>query len=289
VRRAWDSYRLLVQWQFLRLRNVLVLIALIQLALALGIVYGLSLLVPHLDHTSALFLATGAPTLSLLLLGLTVVPQEVSQAKLDGRFEYLSTFPVPRLTSLAADVSFWLVAQIPGTALALLVADLRFGLHLRAGWAVLPVFLLIALSSSAVGYCLAVLLRPQTAQPVTQFVALGILLFSPVNYPLERLPPVVRDVHRVLLWPTWPTWSAGASGHPITCRCRWPSWWWPAGAGPGWRPATGSPSASARSAPLSPGAEWPGRPCGGSGDGPSRRRPGRSASSARRSGEGGRR
>ena len=102
------------------------------------------------------------------------------------------------------------------TALALLVADLLFVLHLQAGWAVLPVFLLVALSSSAVGYCLAALLRPQIAQPVTQFVSLGILLFSPVNYPLERLPHVVRDVHRVLpvaYMADLVRWSLGAPHH----------------------------------------------------------------------------
>jgi ABC-2 type transport system permease protein len=133
-----------------------------------------------------------------LILGLTVVPQEVGQAKLDGRFEYLSTFPVPRLTSLAADVTFWLLAQVPGTALALLAADLRFGLHLQAGWVALPVFLLVALSSATVGYTIAALLRPQVAQLVTQFISLGVLLFSPINFPLDRLPAALRGVHRVL-------------------------------------------------------------------------------------------
>jgi ABC-2 type transport system permease protein len=32
---------------------------------------------------------------------------------------------------------------------------------------------------------------------VTQFISLGVLLFSPINFPLDRLP-ALRDVHRVL-------------------------------------------------------------------------------------------
>src|SRR5205823_185392 len=91
------SYALLLRWQYLRLRREIVMIVLIQVALALGVVYGLSFLLPNIDRSSALFLATGAPTLTLLILGLTVVPQEVSQGKLTGRSAYLMALPVPRL------------------------------------------------------------------------------------------------------------------------------------------------------------------------------------------------
>ena len=75
------AYGLLLWWQFLRFRSQLVLIIVVQVLLALGIVYGLAFLFPRIDPTTALFLATGAPTLTLLIMGLTVVPQEVTQAK----------------------------------------------------------------------------------------------------------------------------------------------------------------------------------------------------------------
>jgi hypothetical protein len=85
----------LLKWQYLRSRSFLPMIVIIQVMLGLGIVYGFALLVPHIDSTSALYFATGAPTLGLIILGLTVVPQEVSQGKLTGRYEYVATLPVP--------------------------------------------------------------------------------------------------------------------------------------------------------------------------------------------------
>ncbi|HJP66472.1 MAG TPA: ABC transporter permease, partial [Actinomycetota bacterium] len=63
---AVRSYGLLLRWQLLRMRQQLVMLIVIQVALAMGIVYGMSFLLPRIDPQSALFLATGAPTVTLL-------------------------------------------------------------------------------------------------------------------------------------------------------------------------------------------------------------------------------
>src|SRR6476661_7861054 len=122
MRHFWRSYRLLLIWDFLRRRRILPMIIIIQVALSVGVVYGLAFLMPNIDGKSALYLSTGAPTLSMLILGLTVVPQEVAQAKLTGRLDWFATLPVSRLAPLASEITFWLVASLPGTVLALLVA-----------------------------------------------------------------------------------------------------------------------------------------------------------------------
>lgn len=198
MRKALRAYGLLFWWQFLRLRQQIVMIVVIQLALALGIVYGLAFLLPNIDKRSALYLATGAPTLTLLILGLTVVPQEVSRGKISGESAYLATLPVPRLAAPAAEVSFWLLAQLPGTVLALVVAAWRFDFALQVNAAVIPAVLLVALSGAAVGYALAMLLKPQTAQQLSSFLAIGILLFSPINFPADRMPGAVQALHQLL-------------------------------------------------------------------------------------------
>jgi ABC-2 type transport system permease protein len=192
------AYGLLFKWQFIRMRKEMAMIIVIQILLALGIVYGLAFLLPNIDKRSALFLATGAPTLTLLLLGMTIVPQEVSRLKISGAAAYLSTLPVPRLAAPAADVSFWLLAQLPGTILVLVVAALRFGFALRVNAAVVPAILLVALSGASVGYALAMLLKPAVANQLTSFLSIGILLFSPINFPIDRLPAALQAIHRVL-------------------------------------------------------------------------------------------
>ena len=95
MRRFWHSYRLILTWDVLRRRRILPMIIVIQVALSIGVVYGLAFLLPDVDAKSALFLSTGAPTLSILILGLTVVPQEVAQSKLTGRYDWFSTLPAP--------------------------------------------------------------------------------------------------------------------------------------------------------------------------------------------------
>jgi ABC-2 type transport system permease protein len=198
MRQAFRSYWLLLVWQHQRFKRLMPMIVVIQLALALGIVYGLAFLIPNIDPRTAMYLATGAPTVTLLIMGLTIVPQEVSQGKLTGRFDYLSSLPIPRLATLASDVTYWLLAQLPGTVLALVVASIRFRFGLHISWAIVPAMLLVALSGACVGYAFAMILQPQIAQQVTSFISIGILLFSPINFPNERLPAVLRAVHGVL-------------------------------------------------------------------------------------------
>jgi ABC-2 type transport system permease protein len=198
VNGAVRSYGLLLRWQYLRLRRGLPMIVVIQIALALGVVYGLSFLLPTVDPASALFLSTGAPTITLLILGLTVVPQEVTQARVTGRAAYVATLPVPRLAQPAAEVSFWLLAQLPGTVLALVLASMRFDFALRLHPAVVPTIALVALTGASVGYAVATALKPEIANHVASFISIGVLLFSPINFPAERLPNVLQAIHAVL-------------------------------------------------------------------------------------------
>ena len=193
-----DSTVLMLRWQYLRFRSFLPTLIVIQLMLAVGVIYGLAFLIPDINRETALYLATGAPTLSLILLGLNVVPSEVAQGKVSGRYTYLASLPIPRLAPLVAEVTFWLLVQLPGTALALLVAVLRFDVDLRVGWSVVPAMALVALTGAAVGYALAAGLPPQVTSQVMAFMGLVILLFSPINFPADRMPGFLQAVHAVL-------------------------------------------------------------------------------------------
>jgi len=195
---ALRSYLLLLKWQLLRYRRLVVLLAGVQVALGVGVIYGFSYLVPHLTPRVALYFATGAPTLNLILMGLTALPQETAQARISGQFEYVSALPVPRLAPMLADVTLWLLVQLPGTALTLLLAWLRFGIQLHVGPAVVPAIVLVALTAATVGYALAVALPAPAIGQVSSFFSIALLLFSPINFPLSRLPLWLQDLHRGL-------------------------------------------------------------------------------------------
>jgi ABC-2 type transport system permease protein len=195
---AWRSFALLLRWQLLRNRQLLVMLVAIQIALGVGVIYGFAFLVPDVTPTVALFFATGAPTLSLILVGLTVVPQETALARSNGRFAYVAALPVPRLAPMLAEVGFWLLVQLPGTLATMVLASVRFDVDLHVSVGIAPAVLLVSLTAASVGYAIAVLLPPTATGQVSSFMSIALLLFSPINFPLSRLPEVLQDVHRAL-------------------------------------------------------------------------------------------
>lgn len=192
------SYGLLMQWQTRRLTRILPLVVLVQALYAVGVVVGFGFLLPEVDPQSALYLSTGAPTLQLIILGLTIVPQQVAQAKSEGSFAYLQTLPVPRIGYLAADVTIWLLVALPGMALAIAIATLRYDLNYAFSPLLIPAVLLVTLSATGVGYAIAVFTPLIVAQLIAQMLVFGIVMFSPINFPADRLPGWLATFHRVL-------------------------------------------------------------------------------------------
>ena len=192
------GFFLLLRWQYLRQRQLVPILAAVQVFLAVGVVYGLSYLIPHIDTNTALYLTTGAPTLTLILIGLSVVPGEVTLSRLSGHYEYVTALPVGRLAPPLADVTFWLVSALPGMVISLVVAGLRFHLHLKISPVVVPAVLLVAMTASAAGYAMAAVLKPQIVQQMTSFLSVLLLLFSPINFPISRLPGWLQVVQRGL-------------------------------------------------------------------------------------------
>jgi ABC-2 type transport system permease protein len=195
---ALHSYLLLIRWQALRLKGFLPLAMVVQALFAIGIVTGYPLLFPELDQTTVLFLATGAPAITLITVGLVAVPQVVSQQKTQGTLEYMRSLPIPRLVYLLADLTVWIAIILPGLAFALVIASIRFDLALELSPLVVPAFLLVALTSSAIGYAMACVLPPMIAVLLTQVLVVFVLMFSPLNFPAERLPEWLQAVHSVL-------------------------------------------------------------------------------------------
>jgi ABC-2 type transport system permease protein len=192
------SYRLLVTWQALRLKSFLPLAIIVQALFAFGIVVGYPLLFPTLEPSTILYLATGAPAISLITMGLVAVPQVVAQAKTEGSLDYMRTLPIPRLVYLLADMTVWLAIVLPGVAFAIIVGTLRFGLDLHISPLIVPAMLLVVLTTTAIGYALASLLPQMLANLLTQVLVVFVLMFSPLNFPPERLPDWLAAIHSVL-------------------------------------------------------------------------------------------
>lgn len=197
--RHWlHSYSLLVTWNFLRMRTDLPMFLIVQTVIAVGIVIGFSLLIPDIDPVAALYLTTGAMTISLITVGMVIAPQVVSYRKQQGVLDYQRSMPVPRLAMVAADATIWVIVALPGLALTLAVAAARFQLDVTVSPWVLPAILLVSAASAGIGYCIAYAVKPVLVGVTTNVILIVALMFAPVNYPAERLPDWAVAIHQWL-------------------------------------------------------------------------------------------
>lgn len=195
MRQWWRAYFLLLRWQLLRQRKHIPFFLITQTVIAAGIVLGWSYLIPDIDPRSALYLTTGAMTMTLILIGMTIAPQSVAFQKMQGVFDYQRSLPVPRQATMLAHSSIWLAIAIPSMILVLAFAAMRFDLSYTTSPLVIPAVLLVAASAVAIGYGIAYTVKPTLVQGVANLVMLLGLLFAPVNYPAERLPDWAAAIH----------------------------------------------------------------------------------------------
>ncbi|HEX6194346.1 MAG TPA: ABC transporter permease [Jiangellaceae bacterium] len=194
----WHSFGLLLKWNVLRLRSELPMFMVIQTLISVGIVIGFSFIIPEIDPLSALYLTTGAMTVSLITVGMVVAPQIVAQQKERGLLNYQRTMPVPRLALLAADAVVWVVSALPGLAVTLGVATARFDLDVTVSPWVIPGIVLVSAGAAGIGYGIAYVAKPVLVGVITNLVLVISLMFAPVNYPAERLPGWAQEVHEWL-------------------------------------------------------------------------------------------
>jgi ABC-2 type transport system permease protein len=197
--RHWTrSFALLLKWNLLRLRTDLPIFATIQTLIAAGIVIGFSFIIPDIDAESALYLTTGAMTISLITVGMVVAPQIVAQRKEQGLLDYQRSMPVPRLAMLAADAVVWVGVALPGLAAVLGIAMWRFDLSVSIDPFLVLAVVLVSTGAAAIGYGIAYAVKPVLVGVFTNLVLIIALMFAPVNYPAERLPAWLASVHEWL-------------------------------------------------------------------------------------------
>lgn len=195
----WTSFLTMVRWSTASIGPMLPLIVVVQAMLAAGIVVGFGFLIPDIAPDSALFLSSGAPTILLLTIGLVIVPQGVSRARASGALDYQRALPVARPLILLVDLAVWTLIALPGLAIGLLVAWLRYDLEYSFDWPLLIIAsLLVTTMATAVGYAIAVSLPAMLAQLLSQVLVFFVLLFSPITFPVDQLPGWFQAVHTIL-------------------------------------------------------------------------------------------
>lgn len=193
--RSWAG---LARWSLQRHRYLLPAFTIVQALFAVAIVYGLALLIPDVSTETARYLSSGAWTLGIIAVGCVLAPQITGTSRQEGLLDYQRTLPVPRSAILLADAVVWSVAALPGIAVGMLAAALRFGIGIQVDGVTVAAVLAAQFATFSIGYAIAFWLPINVTSIVTQVIMIGGLLFSPITFPAERLPEWAVALHQVL-------------------------------------------------------------------------------------------
>jgi ABC-2 type transport system permease protein len=194
-----DSLRSMLRYDWGGMRPWVGMMVVIQTMMGAGMVLMYGFFYPQITARTALYIATGAPTLALIPLGFVLVPNAVMMDKLRGTFDYVWSMPVPRSAHATSTFALFTGLALPGMVLALLAATWRYGIHLSLSPVLIPAVLLCALMSVTVGYALALAIsNPLVTNVIVNALIFVVLLFSPIVYPASQLPGWLFDVHQVL-------------------------------------------------------------------------------------------
>lgn len=178
--------------------SYLVVFSMIMIITALGVVIGFSFLMSSPNSGEMLYLATGAPTIVLIMTALVTVPMQNAGTKLAGYTDFIKSLPVSRKQFLLAEVLIWTAVTVPAITISVLMAHLLFHPGFSVSWTIIPAYLLMVVSCFGIGYGYSFVLPVEPAMALSQVIAFTALMFSPINFPIERLPEWLQSLHMAL-------------------------------------------------------------------------------------------
>jgi ABC-2 type transport system permease protein len=196
------GYRGMLRFDLASTREWLAPFAIVQILMGAGmaLIYGFYL--GDMPIQVATFVATGAPTLAIIPLGMALAPGLIAARKAEGTYDFMWSLPVPRLTAALSSHTLFTVLAAPGFAAALGIAAWRYDLALHVTAWVVPAVLLSSLMAASVGFALGhALTNPALVNVVTNLVIFVVLMFSPIAFPIANFPGWLAAAHRVL--PFW--------------------------------------------------------------------------------------
>lgn len=193
------QYRALVLLQLRAMRSTLWFVAVLQAAMAVGLVVGIGLLVPDISKTTATYLATGAAAQSFGTAGLVILPQALARGKALGTLEYYLSWPLNREAYVLALLTVTALMTLPAAAFCLVLGMLRYGVGLHLEPAVILVALLALLSVAGAGVAVAMCSPSQgITDAFRQLAVYYVAFFAPVLMPAEQLPGALRFIANFL-------------------------------------------------------------------------------------------
>lgn len=190
------SYRLMLHWEVANARLLIPFLIIVQVALYGGMIVSLGFLFEDIAPVHALYFVTGGTVMSMATVGLTFVPGIIAQRKVEGGHDYLWALPVPRVAMLLATLTVFTLVAVPGGVTALLIGVLRYDIALDVSPTIIATAALVLITTSSIGASIGYLASgPVVTNSIGNLLFIFMFLFSPMNYPVERLPDWLQDLH----------------------------------------------------------------------------------------------
>lgn len=194
-----SSYAAMLRFDLAAQRNWLPMFAVMQILFGAGmaIIYGFY--IGHLPPGAALYIVSGSPALAVLTAGLIGVTMLVTQRQQAGTWDFIWSLPAPRSAAVASTFTVLTLLSVPGIVVTLALTAWRYGITLDVSPAVVPALLLSALMATSVGFGMALLVgKPVVTNAIVNGLIFAVLIFSPLQFPIGRLPGWLAGLHQVL-------------------------------------------------------------------------------------------
>jgi ABC-2 type transport system permease protein len=150
---------------------------------------------------TVIFLITGNVILGVSNLCIIMLGQSISSMKELRAFEYYSVLPISKLSLVLGILFSYLTITFPGFILLLFGGSFIFGFKINLNIFIFLVLILVVFSFTGLGAAIGVYSRSQLeANLFSQIIGLGLILITPVFYPIEILPKIFQLFMR--LFPT---------------------------------------------------------------------------------------
>jgi ABC-2 type transport system permease protein len=193
------SYGAMLRFDLAAQRNWLPMFAVMQVLFGAGMAVIYGFYIGHLPPGAALYIVSGSPALAVMTAGLVGVTMLVTERQEAGTWDFIWSLPVPRSAAVASIFTVLTLLAVPGIVVTLALTAWRYGITLDVSPAAVPALLLSALMATSVGFGMALLIsKPVVTSAIVNALIFVVLIFSPVQFPIGRLPGWLADLHRVL-------------------------------------------------------------------------------------------
>ncbi|WP_158438200.1 ABC transporter permease [Natranaerobius thermophilus] len=142
---------------------------------------------------------TGNMMFALVITGLNVVAQNISQQKHQGHFTFYASLPISKINFILANLARGAMTSLPSFCILFVIGRLVYDVDFYMTWALFPATFLIIMSVVGIGAYIGFWSpNQQLTSMLVQALMMLISFLTPVMVRIEDLPSLLQLISRLL-------------------------------------------------------------------------------------------